>query len=360
MGLVSSFLLEIQIRCNNLEEKPPETPYFRDQCVRNGHLKAFISRFLRAYRWSTQTETPPRLSHALPYVKDSSEATECTAMGLGVGIAHRPKATMDSRIMQIKDQLNPKHPSEVSHHFVCLVITQVRISWLYDGGDELTQVTAYTFKTGHEFNFATVEIITHAGSKGKPRVDCSLGLGRELNRFIDLASAYIVVCGHLQAWVIDRWLESTLDLGLSSSTNPLTATKAALALAKVSSSVRSGRGTSHLNADVTKHFEERVRKLQSRKLLIKQAFELVSRSCSTYNVEEFEQLIPYKDSPADVQGELKADAAQEAGEDIAGLLREREELLMRLRDVDTELNRCRSAFNSAIWELNDLSAPVGD
>ncbi|KAL7060601.1 hypothetical protein AAHC03_010062 [Spirometra sp. Aus1] len=169
--------------------------------------------------------------------------------------------------------------------------------------------------------------------------------------------------------------ESTLDLGLSSSTNPLTATKAgqealqdfitnvrdlALALAKVSSSVRSGRGTSHLNADVTKHFEERVRKLQSRKLLIKQAFELVSQSCSTYNVEEFEQLIPYKDSPADVQEELKADAAQEAGEDIAGLLREREELLVRLRDVDTELNRCRSAFNSAIWELNDLSAPVGD
>ncbi|VDL98819.1 unnamed protein product [Schistocephalus solidus] len=90
------------------------------------------------------------------------------------------------------------------------------------------------------------------------------------------------------------------------------------------------------------------------------AFELVSQSCSTYDVEYFDQLIPYKDSPTDAQEELKADGTQESGEDVTGLLREREELLLRLREVDTELNKCRAAFTSAIWELSDLSAPVGD
>ncbi|VDN38230.1 unnamed protein product [Dibothriocephalus latus] len=98
-------------------------------------------------------------------------------------------------------------------------------------------------------------------------------------------------------------------------------------------------------------------------LTVCRAFELVSESCSTYNIEDFEQLIPYKDSPADgePQGELKSDVVQPAeGEDMAGLIRERDELLGRLRDVDTELNKCRAAFTSAIWELNDLSAPVGD
>ncbi|BHF72578.1 hypothetical protein SprV_0401564500 [Sparganum proliferum] len=68
----------------------------------------------------TQRETPPRVRHALPYITDVSEAPGHIAAGLGVGIAHQPKATMHSRVMKVK--LN-----------VCLGYVYTNVDWLCDG-----------------------------------------------------------------------------------------------------------------------------------------------------------------------------------------------------------------------------------
>uniref|UniRef100_A0A0V0J9M2 Uncharacterized protein n=1 Tax=Schistocephalus solidus TaxID=70667 RepID=A0A0V0J9M2_SCHSO len=99
--------------------------------------------------------------------------------GPGVGIAHRHKATMRSRMMKIKDQLNFKEQSGVSYRIPCLncpcnytgqnehmlvsCICQhnLAVRW----GDELPQVTVHTYETDHKFNFAAVKRITHAGNK---------------------------------------------------------------------------------------------------------------------------------------------------------------------------------------------------
>ncbi|VDK35907.1 unnamed protein product, partial [Dibothriocephalus latus] len=56
----------------------------------------------------------------MPYIKDVSEATKRIAAGIGVGIAHHPKATVRSRVMRIKDRLNPSEQSSVVHRIPCL------------------------------------------------------------------------------------------------------------------------------------------------------------------------------------------------------------------------------------------------
>ncbi|VDN08830.1 unnamed protein product [Dibothriocephalus latus] len=60
------------------------------------------------------------IRHALPYIKDVSEATERTTASLGVGIAHRAKATMRSRVMIIKDRLTQNEQSGVLYRIPCL------------------------------------------------------------------------------------------------------------------------------------------------------------------------------------------------------------------------------------------------
>ncbi|VDN17898.1 unnamed protein product [Dibothriocephalus latus] len=78
---VKTLFKRIHIHCNMPEEKVREARYPRDQFMRNSYLKVFINRCPLARPRRTQTEEPPRIWHALPYIKGVLEATERIAAG---------------------------------------------------------------------------------------------------------------------------------------------------------------------------------------------------------------------------------------------------------------------------------------
>ncbi|BHF70404.1 hypothetical protein SprV_0301345400 [Sparganum proliferum] len=195
------------------EDRTCEARYLRDQFVQNGYPKAFISRCLRGRHQRTRTSTPPTIWHSLPYIKGGSEATERIAAELGVGIAHRPKATMRNRVMKIKDRLKPEEQSDVVYRIPCQNCPcnytgrtgRMLGSRIHEHkpavrrGDALSQVD----EMGHEFNFAATKIVAHAGNKtGRELIEAWVSDENSVNRFIDLAPAYRALRSHLQSCAV--------------------------------------------------------------------------------------------------------------------------------------------------------------
>nr|VZI07939.1 unnamed protein product [Spirometra erinaceieuropaei] len=168
---VKTLFKRIQSHCSKLEDRAREAHYLRDQFVQNGYPRAFIRRCLRGHHQRTRTSTPPTIWHSLPYMKGVSEATERIAAELGVGNAHRPKATMRNRVMKIKDRLKPDEQSGVIHRIPCqncpcnytgqigrmLVSHRHKYKLAVRRGDALSQVAAHTYEMGHEFDFAATK-----------------------------------------------------------------------------------------------------------------------------------------------------------------------------------------------------------
>ncbi|VDL94868.1 unnamed protein product [Schistocephalus solidus] len=203
----------IQTHCSNPEEKTLSSRKLRDQFMRNGYPKAFIRRCLRVPPGRTQPEPTPTVWHAMTYIKDVSEATERIVAGLGAGIAHRPKATMRSKVMRIKDKLNPNEQLVVVYRTPCqncfynytgqtvsMLGSRIHKHKVAEGrGGGSSQVAAHTYETGHEFNFAATKIIAHARCKtSRESLETWVSDGNSVNRFIDLAPAYRALRSHLR------------------------------------------------------------------------------------------------------------------------------------------------------------------
>ncbi|VDM05566.1 unnamed protein product [Schistocephalus solidus] len=150
----------------------------------------------------------------MPYIKNVSEATERIVVGLGVGIARRPKATMRSKVMRIKDRLNLNEQSGVVYRIPCqnhfsnytgqtgrMLGSRIHEHNLaVRRADGLSQVAAHIYETGHEFNFAAMKIIAHARCKtSRELIEAWASDENSVNRFIDLAPAYKALCSHVRA-----------------------------------------------------------------------------------------------------------------------------------------------------------------
>ncbi|BHF85270.1 hypothetical protein SprV_1002843300 [Sparganum proliferum] len=209
----------VQTHCSKPEDRAREARYLRDQFVQNGYPRAFLSRCIRGRHQRTRASTPPTIWHSLPYIKGVSEATERIAAELGVGIAHRPKATMRSRVMKIKDRLKLEEQSLVVYRIPCqncpcnytgqtgrMLGSRIHEHKLaVRRGDALSQVAAHTYEMGHEFNFAATKIVAHAGNKtGRESIEAWASDENSVNRFIDLAPAYRALRSHLQACDVGR------------------------------------------------------------------------------------------------------------------------------------------------------------
>ncbi|BHF70548.1 hypothetical protein SprV_0301360000 [Sparganum proliferum] len=216
---VKTLFKRVQTHCSKPEDRARKARYLRDQFVQNGYPRAFISPYLRGRHQRSRTSTPPTIWHSLPYIKGVSEATELIAADLGVGIAHRPKATMRKRVMKIKERLKPEEQSGVVYRIPCqncpcnytgqtgrmLGSRTHEHKLAVRRGDALSQVAAHTYEMGHEFNFAATKIVAHAGNKtGRELIEAWASDGNSVNRFIDLAPAYRALRSHLQACDVGR------------------------------------------------------------------------------------------------------------------------------------------------------------
>ncbi|EUB59469.1 hypothetical protein EGR_05619 [Echinococcus granulosus] len=125
-----------------------------------------------------------------------------------------------------------------------------------------------------------------------------------------------------------------------------------LALNRVYENIRDVQGTRRLNADLSKNFKERVETFQHCRNTVKKTFNTVSEACSLFGIDNPEDIIPYVDAP-----EVSANSSIN-NENALQLKVEREILLKKIAEVDSELLRYREVLTSALWELNDSMYPV--
>uniref|UniRef100_A0A5K3F5N4 DUF1713 domain-containing protein n=1 Tax=Mesocestoides corti TaxID=53468 RepID=A0A5K3F5N4_MESCO len=127
-----------------------------------------------------------------------------------------------------------------------------------------------------------------------------------------------------------------------------------LALNRVYENIRDVQGTQRLNADLSKNFKEHVEHFQHCRSTIKKAFTSVAEACSRYNIKDSEDIIPYVDAVGDTEHQNLMD-----GDKFVELRKQRDVLQEQIAEADDELDRCKEALVSALWELNDLTYPVG-
>ncbi|BHF62151.1 hypothetical protein SprV_0100513200 [Sparganum proliferum] len=116
---VRTLFQRVKTHCSEPEGRVRELRHLRDQLARNGYPNSFVSRCLCTRPRRINGGEPPTLWHPLPYIKNVSEAMERIAGELGVGIAHRPTATLCSKIMRVKDRLDVGEQSGVVYQIPC-------------------------------------------------------------------------------------------------------------------------------------------------------------------------------------------------------------------------------------------------
>ncbi|BHF72854.1 hypothetical protein SprV_0401592500 [Sparganum proliferum] len=216
---VKMLFKRIQNHCSKTEERAREIRYLRDQFVQNDYPRASISRRLRdcPLEDSNINTTYDMAFSVMHHGRFRNDRVHCC--GLGVEIAHQPKATMRSGTMKIKDRLNPEEQSAVVHRIPyqncpCNYPDQTRrmLGSRINGhkqtvrrGDALSQEDAHFYEMGHEFNFAATKIVANAENKtGRELIEAWASDENSANRFIDLVLEYRALRSHLQSCAVGR------------------------------------------------------------------------------------------------------------------------------------------------------------
>ncbi|BHF57612.1 hypothetical protein SprV_0100055400 [Sparganum proliferum] len=101
---VRALYRRVETHCSEPEDKIAELQYLRRVFEANGYLRNFVNRCIRK-KDERPNRTDTKSWRALPYVKKVSEVVGRLLSPLGVGVAHRPEATIRRLVMKPKDPL---------------------------------------------------------------------------------------------------------------------------------------------------------------------------------------------------------------------------------------------------------------
>ncbi|BHF57159.1 hypothetical protein SprV_0100013400 [Sparganum proliferum] len=101
---VRTLYRRVETHCSEPEDKIAESQYLRRVFRENGYPCNFVNRCMRKQD-ERQNRADPKFWRAIPYIKNVSEAVSRLLAPLGVGVAHRPEATMKRQVMRPKDPL---------------------------------------------------------------------------------------------------------------------------------------------------------------------------------------------------------------------------------------------------------------
>nr|VZI02737.1 unnamed protein product [Spirometra erinaceieuropaei] len=102
----------VEKHCSEPEDKVAESQYLRRVFRENGYPRNFANQCLRK-RDERQNRADPKFWRAIQYIKNVSEAVSRFLAPLGVGVAHRPEATMRRQVMRPNDTLPRQETSGV-------------------------------------------------------------------------------------------------------------------------------------------------------------------------------------------------------------------------------------------------------
>nr|VZI10299.1 unnamed protein product [Spirometra erinaceieuropaei] len=101
---VRTLYQRVETYCSEPGDKIAELKYLRWVFKANGYPRNFVNRCIRK-RDERPNRTDAKVWRALPYVENVSEAVGRLLAPLGVGVAHRPEATIRRQLMKPRDAL---------------------------------------------------------------------------------------------------------------------------------------------------------------------------------------------------------------------------------------------------------------
>ncbi|BHF71376.1 hypothetical protein SprV_0401443400 [Sparganum proliferum] len=169
---VRTLYRRVETHCSEPEDKIAELQYLRRVFKANGYPSNFVNRCIRK-RDERPNRTDTKVWRALPYVKNVSEAVGRLLAPFGIGVAHRPEATIRRQLMKPKDPLPRQETSGVVYRIWCSCgesnyvgetgkqhrtrtaehAAAVRIN------DASSHVAAHSTGSGHTFKFDEAEIL---------------------------------------------------------------------------------------------------------------------------------------------------------------------------------------------------------
>ncbi|BHF63362.1 hypothetical protein SprV_0200635400 [Sparganum proliferum] len=214
---VRTLCRRIETHCSEPEDKVAESQYLRRVFRENGYPRNFVNRCMRK-RDERQNRADPKFWRAIPYIKDVSEAVSRLLAPLGVGVAHRPEATMRRQVMRPKDPLPRQETSGVVYRIWCSCgqssyvgetgrLLRTRITEHVAAvrrNDANSQVAAHSTRPGHTFKFDEAEILARGDNRVSRELLESWFTGpQSINKCNDIPTAYSVL-RHRLAKAIDH------------------------------------------------------------------------------------------------------------------------------------------------------------
>nr|VZI52116.1 unnamed protein product [Spirometra erinaceieuropaei] len=214
---VRTLFRRVETHCSELEDKVAESQYLRRVFRENGYPRNFVNQCLRK-RDERQNRADPKFWRAIPYIKNVSEAVSRLLAPLGVGVAHRPEATMRRQVMRPKDPLPRQETSGVVYRIWCSCgqsnyvgetgrLLRTRIAEHVAAvrrNDANSQVAAHSTRPGHTFKFDEAEILARGDNRVSRELLESWFTGSQsINKCNDIPTPYSVL-RHRLAKAIDH------------------------------------------------------------------------------------------------------------------------------------------------------------
>ncbi|BHF60391.1 hypothetical protein SprV_0100335600 [Sparganum proliferum] len=204
---VRTLYRRVETHCSEMEDKVAELQYLRRVMRANGYPRNFVNQCIRKGH-QRPNPTGPKFWRALPYVKNVSEAVSPLLTPLGVGVAHRPEATIRRQIMRPKDPLLRQETSGVVYRIWCSCgqsnyvgetgrLLRTRIAEhaaAVRRGDANSQVAAHSTGPGHIFKFQEAEILARGDNRvSRELLESWFSGPQSINKHNDLPVPYSVL-----------------------------------------------------------------------------------------------------------------------------------------------------------------------
>ncbi|BHF71003.1 hypothetical protein SprV_0401405700 [Sparganum proliferum] len=214
---VKTLYRRVETHCSEPEDKVAESQYLRRVFRENGYPRNFVNRCMRK-RDERQNRADPKFWRAIPYIKNVSEAVSRLLAPLGVGVAHKPEATMRRQVMRPKDPLPRQETSGVVYRIWCSCgqsnyvgetgrLLRTRIAEHVAAvrrNDANSQVAAHSTRPGHTFKFDEAEIFARGDNRVSRELLESWFTGpQSINKCNDIPIPYSVL-RHRLAKAIDH------------------------------------------------------------------------------------------------------------------------------------------------------------
>ncbi|BHF70851.1 hypothetical protein SprV_0401390400 [Sparganum proliferum] len=203
---VRTLYRRVETHCTEPADKKAEVQFLRKLFTANGYPGNFVEKCRRETRVRQPKEQPkPKCWRAVPYIAGVSEEFARPMTEFGIGVAHRPEATIRRQLMHPKDPIPINQKSVVIYRIDC---SCGQANYVGETGkqvrtrlhkhelavrrkDKLSLVAAHVSTPGHGFDFQCVRILGQSDDRvARLLQEAWQSTEDSINRHIDLPIAY--------------------------------------------------------------------------------------------------------------------------------------------------------------------------